>query len=67
MGVYASSLEYVIQKAFVENCIKNKQGQFANIGCGFGVATIPALNEGCRVIACDLEKRSLEVLKKKSL
>ena len=32
------------------------------IGCAYGVATIPALAAGARVVACDMEPRHLEIL-----
>jgi SAM-dependent methyltransferase len=33
-----------------------------DIGCAYGVATLPALAGGARVLACDLEPRHLEIL-----
>jgi len=62
MGYMSPSLD-LIQNAFVENCAQNSRGQFLDIGCGFGVATIPVVNQGCRVIACDLDKRHLDIMK----
>jgi len=32
------------------------------LGCAYGVATIPALEAGARVVACDMEPRHLEIL-----
>jgi SAM-dependent methyltransferase len=32
------------------------------IGCAYGVATIPALEAGATVVACDMEPRHLEIL-----
>jgi SAM-dependent methyltransferase len=33
-----------------------------DIGCAYGVATLPALAGGARVLACDLEPKHLEIL-----
>jgi SAM-dependent methyltransferase len=33
-----------------------------DIGCAYGVATLPALAGGARVLACDMEPRHLEIL-----
>ena len=33
-----------------------------DIGCAYGVATLPALANGGRILACDLEPRHLEIL-----
>ncbi|MDH5277278.1 MAG: class I SAM-dependent methyltransferase [Gammaproteobacteria bacterium] len=33
-----------------------------DIGCAYGVATLPALANGARVLACDLEPRHLDIL-----
>lgn len=32
------------------------------IGCAYGVSTIPALEAGARVVACDMEPRHLQIL-----
>lgn len=37
-------------------------GECLDIGCAYGVATLPALANGARVLACDLEPRHLEIL-----
>jgi len=37
-------------------------GEVLDIGCAYGVATIPALEAGGRVTACDLDPRHLEIL-----
>ena len=34
-----------------------------DIGCAYGVATIAALEQGARVLACDMEQEHLKVLK----
>ncbi|EKE10367.1 MAG: BryB [uncultured bacterium] len=62
MGYMSPSLD-PIQSLFVEMCRENSEGRFLDIGCGYGVATLPLINEGCHVIACDLDKRHLDVLK----
>ncbi len=64
MGYMSPTLDE-IQMAFVEHCGNNKSGLFLDIGCGFGVATLPVLNKGCQVIACDLEEKHLTILKEK--
>jgi len=38
------------------------QAECLDIGCAYGVATLPALANGARVLACDLEPRHLEIL-----
>ena len=63
MGYMSPALDE-IQMAFVEYCGKNPQGNFLDIGCGFGVATLPVVNRGGRIIACDLEQQHLDILKK---
>src|ERR1700722_10082257 len=62
---YMSPILDIIQMAFVKHCQNNRFGNFLDIGCGFGVATLPVINEGCRIIACDLEERHLEILKER--
>lgn len=37
-------------------------GQVLEIGCAYGVSTIPALEGGARVVACDMEPQHLEIL-----
>jgi len=61
MGYMSPSLDQV-QLAFVNESKGNSNGRFLDIGCGFGVATLPLINEGCHIIACDLEARHLEFL-----
>lgn len=36
-----------------------------DIGCAYGVATLPALANGARVLACDMEQRHLEILEQR--
>lgn len=62
MGYMSPSLDD-IQKSFVKHCENNSSGHFLDIGCGYGIATLPAILKGCHVIACDLEQRHLNVLK----
>ena len=38
------------------------QTECLDVGCAYGVATLPALANGARVLACDLEPRHLEIL-----
>ena len=38
------------------------QAECLDIGCAYGVATLPALANGARVLACDLEPRHLGIL-----
>jgi SAM-dependent methyltransferase len=38
-------------------------GPVLDLGCAYGVATIPALELGARVVACDMEPRHLEILR----
>jgi len=37
-------------------------GECLDLGCAYGVATLPALAGGARVLACDMEPRHLEIL-----
>ena len=36
-----------------------------DIGCAYGVATLPALANGARVLACDMDQRHLEILEQR--
>jgi len=36
-----------------------------DIGCAYGVATLPALAAGARILACDMEQRHLDILSKR--
>ena len=38
------------------------QGECLDLGCAYGVATLPALAAGARMLACDMEPRHLEIL-----
>jgi SAM-dependent methyltransferase len=62
MGYMSPALDD-IQKAFVHHCTVAPSGLFLDIGCGFGVATLPVIEKGCQIIACDLESKHLDVLK----
>lgn len=48
---------------FIDYCA-NVKGPVLDIGCAYGVATIPALKNGAYVIANDIEYKHLEILKK---
>lgn len=48
-------------RAFTEFA-PSARGECLDIGCAYGVATLPALAGGARVLACDLEPRHLEIL-----
>jgi SAM-dependent methyltransferase len=61
MGYMSPSLDE-IQMAFVDYCESNSSDLFLDIGCGFGVATLPVVEKGCRIVACDLDKRHLDIL-----
>jgi SAM-dependent methyltransferase len=37
-------------------------GEVLDIGCAYGIATLAALENGARVLACDMDPRHLEVL-----
>lgn len=38
------------------------QDECLDIGCAYGVATLPALAQGARMLACDMEARHLDIL-----
>lgn len=38
------------------------QAECLDIGCAYGVATLPALANGARILACDMDPRHLEIL-----
>jgi len=62
MGYMSPALDE-IQESFVKYCAANPSGLFLDIGCGFGVATLPVIEKGAQIIACDLESKHLEILK----
>lgn len=64
MGYMSPSLDN-IQMSFIKHCENNRSGLFLDIGCGYGIATIPVIQRGCRIIACDLEEGHLNILKAK--
>lgn len=37
-----------------------------DLGCAYGVATLPALAAGARILACDMEARHLEILARRT-
>lgn len=63
MGYMSPSLDQT-QESFVNYCLANPSGLFLDIGCGYGVATLPVVEKGCQIVACDLEPRHLDVLTK---
>src|SRR5260221_6684621 len=63
MGFMSPALDE-IQSAFVNYCKNKRSGNFLDIGCGFGVATLPVIKNGCHITACDLEGKHLEVLRR---
>jgi SAM-dependent methyltransferase len=50
-----------VSRAFTEYAA-TVAGECLDIGCAYGVATLPALAAGARVLACDIEPRHLEIL-----
>ena len=48
-------------RSFVEFAAKQRDPAL-DIGCAYGVATLPALEAGARIVACDMEPGHLEVL-----
>ena len=61
MGYMSPALDE-IQRTFVTYCQANLSGNFLDIGCGFGIATLPVINGGGKITACDLDEKHLEVL-----
>ena len=60
-GFMTESLDpYSIQFAEFAGSIDD---EVLDIGCAYGVATLAALEQGARVLACDMEQEHLEVLK----
>jgi len=48
-------------EAFIEFAA-NSPDESIEIGCAYGISTIPALKGGARITACDMDPRHLEVL-----
>jgi SAM-dependent methyltransferase len=44
----------------------NGEDEALELGCAYGIATLPALEGGARITACDMDKRHLEVLKSRT-
>ena len=61
MGYMALSLDKYT-KGFVDFCISKEEGLYLDIGCAFGVATFPVLYAERNIVACDMDKRHLEVM-----
>lgn len=51
-------------KAFTEYAGKVR-GEVLDIGCAYGIATLAALDNGARILACDMEPKHLEVLEQR--
>lgn len=62
MGIMTTELSPPSQ-AFVEFS-KNVEKPVLDIGCAYGAASIPALENGASVITCDLDQAHLEILRK---
>lgn len=54
-----------ITNKFIKHAEELK-GTLLDIGCAYGVATIPSLVQGANVYACDVDMRHLEILKKRT-
>ncbi len=65
MGYMAEDLD-VVQAAFVDFCRNHPDGMHLDIGATFGVATLPVLRAGCRVVSCDLDERHLDVIRQEA-
>jgi SAM-dependent methyltransferase len=48
-------------RAFVDYAAASPE-ESLDMGCAYGVATLPALARGARILACDMEPRHLEIL-----
>jgi len=53
-----------VSQAFVDFAATRPE-ESLDIGCAYGVATLPALAKGARVLACDMEPRHLELLEQR--
>ncbi|MEZ5565432.1 MAG: class I SAM-dependent methyltransferase [Gammaproteobacteria bacterium] len=60
MGWMTETLDPYSQ-AFVEYAA-SIDGESLDIGCAYGVATLPALAAGARIAGCDIDARHLEIL-----
>lgn len=54
-----------ISEAFVEFAAQCG-AECLDIGCAYGVATLPALARGARMLACDMEEQHLEILRQRT-
>jgi len=59
---------FEVRDGFAEDWIRFAGGSgepVLEIGCAYGVAAIPALEAGGRVVACDMEPKHLEILEQR--
>lgn len=61
MGFMTSSLDPYSQQ-FIDHAAACRR-EVLDLGAAYGVATIPALARGAKVVACDMDLRHLEVLR----
>ena len=57
-------LESELTKKFIEYS-KTYPGNFLDLGCAYGVATIPCLKNNTQVYACDIDERHLDILEQR--
>lgn len=50
-----------ISESFID-FVAQRDDECLDIGCAYGVATLPALARGAHILACDMEPRHLEIL-----
>ncbi|CAH0539218.1 class I SAM-dependent methyltransferase [Vibrio marisflavi] len=53
-------------KAFIEYSSQTLEKPLLDIGCAFGVTTLPCLENGAKVVACDIEQSHLDELKRRA-
>lgn len=53
-----------VSGAFV-TCAASRPQECLDLGCAYGVATLPALAGGARMLACDMEARHLAILEQR--
>ena len=59
MGYMATDIDIYTQK-FIDDCLQN--GTYLEIGCSYGLAILPLLERGCKIIANDMEISHLSYL-----